>query len=641
MDSAWQGKYASPDRWTKYALGSPRLLIFCAAASRLWGLDFSTNRNIDVGIAALIGLVGGVVNTEALSAGTNITILGFAFCASFIWGRRDVLAIYLLKTMVGDAAASKLDTTAWKLLLVAALSVCGWWVEYENTAFLLTLTSMQALNEAADAFCESYVFFRHRYAYEVSYGLLMAVWPICKGALTQFQHDVIATDLLCCFFYRAGNVLIILLFSRPLSAAREEKDLLADSDVADEYREYMIKVPRRFIPVPEFLTNWDLVDFGYTIVALMQGKYVKIVKDCDAETIRLMFTSSNKGNFLGTNHAQNAWLPILSIESAGGEEWTKLRAALQLVLKQIDWENRLEQVIQRSIGNNKQMLDYAELTRVLVRIFYDLVTDSAFLEEDTHMILTGVEAWKLHLSGKGVGNFRAKERVLECMKTAVSKMPGHPLDENDLFIMSAIMQPLFVSPIINVPDVFSVAERQPRALAEDEARAAISDNAVCEAFLKECLRVAHPFPLVERTVAGELFGSYHIVCRYDAMGANGPGFDLKRWHDPKAASPSSTRSCPFEPMIFGAGPRRCQGSRLALKLMTALLMHCAADLDAFRPSQGHTISGRTNDAGCSAAEEWHKTQVILMILWKTSWICAPLRASVRLLRRKRRYPYVH
>jgi len=185
--------------------------------------------------------------------------------------------------------------------------------------------------------------------------------------------------------------------------------------------------------------------------------------------------------------------------------------------------------------------------------------------------------------------------------------------------------------MINIPDVFSFAEQQLKKMPKEEAAAMIADEATAQDFLKECLRSAHPFPLVERKVNCPVLGNCHIVGRYDVIGEEGPEFNIKRWKDSCPHGPKDpSKTCPFEYMIFGHGPRGCQGRELALKLMSQILMYHAKDLDSFRPSEGHTCSGRTNDNKCSLLEEWRKVEVILKAIMCTSPLFAPWRAIMRM-----------
>jgi hypothetical protein len=417
------------------------------------------------------------------------------------------------------------------------------------------------------------------------------------------------------------------------SGAAEEKVLLEDADMAQAYQEYMAQTPQRLIPIPSAWLDWDLFDVGYSIVAAGQFTRVKSLKKWDTEAFRQMYMSTDKGKFLETAHAQGAWLPIKSVESAGGEDWKNLREALKPVLKNTAWEKRIDEVVRRNLPSTQQSLDFAELNRVLARIFYTLHTDKLIPEEKLDMVLAAVQEWRLHLSGKGIGNNETKMELLKFMQNAIGNIEGHPLDETDIFTMSAVMQPLFISPIINVPDAFAAAEQQFQVMDNETHQKIVSDEETCQMFLKECLRSSHPFPIVERSVKGGIFGSYHVVGRYDLISNEQPDFNIERWRDTRAVPPF-TGNCPYEPMLFGTGPRRCQGSLLALKLMTLLMQHFAKDLDNFKPSQGNTTSGRHNDDKLTWQEELMQMTVIPLVFWRTSLVCAPFRFLKHTLQRK-------
>merc|ERR1719482_782201 len=152
-----------------------------------------------------------------------------------------------------------------------------------------------------------------------------------------------------------------------------------------------------------FLQKWDPADFGYTVVAALQFKRVRFLYKWEEKVIHNMFLSRDKGNFLETNHAQDAWKPILSVESAGGKEWEALRNALLKVFKQISWQERMPAIIERVLSTSSKTLDCRGLQGIIAKVLFELVTDQQLPEEDIPLILEGVDAWTVSLSGKGVG----------------------------------------------------------------------------------------------------------------------------------------------------------------------------------------------------------------------------------------------
>lgn len=184
------------------------------------------------------GAIGAIINTCALTFTANLGLLSIALLGIV----RDVLvhdsatAWYLLKTTAGDALAGKLDSPEWRICLAViasiAAAVAAWagadplWLESaglpsstsaatsiaEHTRIFLVLAAVQFVCEFGDARMDQFVFFRHRYSYELLTAAVIVLLP-----LAAHERRVVDVDLVCCLSYRAFNYALIVL--RQLSRA--------------------------------------------------------------------------------------------------------------------------------------------------------------------------------------------------------------------------------------------------------------------------------------------------------------------------------------------------------------------------------------------------------------------------------------
>jgi hypothetical protein len=138
---------------------------------------------------------------------------------------------------------------------------------------------------------------------------------------------------------------------------------------------------------------------------------------------------------------------------------------------------------------------------------------------------------------------------------------------------SLIMQPFIISPAINVGDIMcSVAINGPS----------------CDYDLEACMRLQHPFPILERYAEADITFKNEVVVQ---KGTHVIIF-TSDFADSKINWP-----------LFGSGPRACSGSHLALPvlkvLMTDLVKH-----PLFNPLKNHRYSGRHLDGKASSSSEY-------------------------------------
>ena len=94
------------------------------------------------------GMIGSLVNIEILHQPFALMLLGLVAINSFMLDTNQMVAFacYLVKTMIGDAFAQKLDTFQWKLvgMFSIALTMCSYVQHgFPDPKFLLLVTTRQ------------------------------------------------------------------------------------------------------------------------------------------------------------------------------------------------------------------------------------------------------------------------------------------------------------------------------------------------------------------------------------------------------------------------------------------------------------------------------------------------------------------
>lgn len=206
----------STDRSSKYGWGAMRLVsitLFCLYYFNLDGI-IENYRYLSY---VIIGGSGAIVNVNNKPNGKIYNMILLLICGINIgidiYIYDAIVIVYLIKTMGGDFFASKLDTIEWQIsgifaLLIAILSLFlmdDIIVEY--CRIFLVLFFMQIFCEYGDNHYEKYVFFRHRYSFEIIHLLILFNLPNC----TNIEKKLVILDLVACSAYRVFNYTIIVI----------------------------------------------------------------------------------------------------------------------------------------------------------------------------------------------------------------------------------------------------------------------------------------------------------------------------------------------------------------------------------------------------------------------------------------------
>jgi hypothetical protein len=220
--------------------------------------------------------------------------------------------------------------------------------------------------------------------------------------------------------------------------------------------------------------------------------------------------------------------------------------------------------------------------------------------------------WRREIAVRGRADAGVKARAVHLMVRLIREAPnglwglfGERWLEPEFH--SLVAQPFLLSPLINVGDIACAFKLHPALGVED------------------ALRWSHPFPIFERWVAQDVqvggarvvrAGTQVIMFLQDlrppglaaaaALSAAAAAAELAA---PDSAPASSSALWP----PFGAGPRACAGSQLALALLRPI--HSSLRLlTGFQPQVGHRYSGRHNDGKASLRESLYFARTVAPVV---------------------------
>jgi hypothetical protein len=626
---------------------------------------------------AYMGSIGAGVNVQVLGFLGNLAVLLLAalFCVwDATWGDLALVA-YLVKTFGGDFIAGKLDTAEWRLVLLWTFGLFGpvalWltatggeasftdastgggftgggftgdarWAALRSTLepyarVVPILFATQTVCELGDAHLEHHPlvgkFFRHRYGFEA---FTLATLVALPGGIRTDELRVVQFDLVVCLFYRVSNLAIIAIKSGAIRAASAAAEAAA--------RKACFRV------------------FG-----LLRGTRIVNVTDPDV-AFAVLRSSAVKGDALERHVATPAWRPLLSLESVDGELYRSMLADFHALVKRLPPPSRVGEIAAKNVrrlmdededdeGNETadpkgsigeegttfaevsfanagagtsaaakkggeggpaaaaaaaaaastaslrrrrapQIVDADAVARLSLATFVEYLFDREW--EDAFEVL--VEAsweWRKEIAVRGRADPRTKRRAVDLVvNELLARSPtlwsvfGERWREPRYF--SLIMQPFLISPAINVGDVAV-------ALA-DEAR-----GRSAPAKLEDAMRAAHPFPIFERWVDEPVVLRGQTVVRKNTQVIVFTS-DLAPRRT-KGGGGGGSASWP----VFGAGPRACAGTTLALGVLRAVAKGCVGR-ERFRPSLGHRFSGRNNDGKTTPGEAWYFARTVVPVV---------------------------
>eukprot|EP00475_Leptophrys_vorax_P027326 TRINITY_DN3896_c0_g1_i4.p1 TRINITY_DN3896_c0_g1~~TRINITY_DN3896_c0_g1_i4.p1 ORF type:complete len:440 (-),score=111.93 TRINITY_DN3896_c0_g1_i4:44-1363(-) len=369
-------------------------------------------------------------------------------------------------------------------------------------------------------------------------------------------------------------------------------------------------------------SSWNARAFMvfYPLAYLSGQKRVVILNnEKDADLIeRVLKSSSMKGKGIENWFASFAWKPIYNVESVDGEKWQATRSYTHELLKNVDYSVVQadayavgRDVIDRLRIGKLQTLDAREISLMPARIFHKLLFGTPLPVQEEDHFYASINEWRKEVALKCQGDFSMK---MKFMDTIIAKIEAcgkydeqlvRQAKQRDSLLLTAFMQPFFISPMVNFSDIFTALFEQlsrnqnelKRMQAALHGESSEIPEKLLEAAILETIRLRHPFPVLERELTRKVVlpdgRTYDIGTQFfielDTFKQDSE-FKLDRW---LTGAPASIAWMPF-----GIGPRMCLGKILALKTLIPLAaeMLSATDIyDRIKPKQGHAHSGRDND----------------------------------------------
>jgi hypothetical protein len=560
--------FFSSDRAVKYGWGVPRLALLTLAAFQLAPSlsAHASHAAPSLGLApylasrrwlthAYLGSIGAAVNVKVHSFAVNLTLLLVAAAACIADARHDyAILVYLAKTFAGDFLAGKLDTREWRLVLLFVFGLFGpalWLLERDASSAYAPYSRVLPALFLIQAVCELGDNYLERFVFfRHRYAFEAASAALLLLTSPRpAEIAVIQHDLVVCLFYRISNFVIILERSGVIWVALRKA--------------------------------------CFWLFGALHGTPLVNVADVDT-AMAVLRASDVKGAALERYVASPAWLPLLSLESVDGPLYRAMLADLHVVVAALPPPAALQPISARlcdALVAGGGVIDAEAIAQLSVQAVVEYLFDAPW-HEDMRVIVDASWEWRKEIAVRGKADAAVKAaaiaRVIALLRATPKLWALFGEKWTTPRYYSLILQPFLISPCINAGDIAVTLASQPTLSLED------------------AIRAAHPFPIFERFV------------RSDIKAPDGSGRVAVKGGTQVIIFTSDLRGAGAWP-AFGAGPRACAGTNLALALLRpvhATLRPAAT----FAPARNHRFSGRNNDGNVSLSEMWYFLKVVAPVV---------------------------
>ena len=362
-------------------------------------------------------------------------------------------------------------------------------------------------------------------------------------------------------------------------------------------------------------------------VAFLQRKNVVFVDEDLLLCKKVLEQSTLKGSFIEQLISLPAWSPIFSIESVDGEQWQELSSVFKKIfiqfLKHSEYEKitrqYVNQLIAKCLKENKK-IDGKECSILTASIFFQGLFGRDLTESEKALYYEASLQWRKEIAVKEKGCEKYKLQFVNHVSSEIRKTILYDgITKNKINLVSAISQPFLLSPQINFSDILATLFLYLHKNKEVYLLLSsfISEKKNITNFILESIRLAHPFPVLEREITKELLYKNlklsvgtQVFLMMDQF-KHSHEFNIEKWDN-------SVKS-QYAVFAFGAGQRICPGKKVALKMLSIIVEEFVKQVPIkdIVPFQNHHYSGRMNDGKESLRSNLYQLKIFIGIVWKS------------------------
>jgi len=382
-----------------------------------------------------------------------------------------------------------------------------------------------------------------------------------------------------------------------------------------------------------FLLTLALILYGFSqiryslkILPLLLISYVQGVKTevvTELKDIKKMMQLNDKGRGVECLFSQEGFSPMLSLESENGPNWERLRENYLTFFSYTPSLGKFAFIANQEVKRILALpdnIDSIQISKSTVKIFLswlfcenhlklekkenitfskvepeevrpdDLKFVEQFVNDDvfTKLYESSLE-YRKHLAIKGKADPAKKQYAVDVVVDILSKSKYTSIPNfnwKDPFIFSIVMQPMIISPMINISDI-AVGVKRHKDLYNKKDYKEFLD------YIDYCIMKNHPFVVLER-YNKETNTQYYL--------------EIDTFH--KAST--------FDPTIlnYAMGPRACLGRVIARIFLEHFFQPIVEDMTKFYPEVNHLYSGRDNDDNMSFQETIYQVTKIFGVIFK-------------------------
>lgn len=344
-----------------------------------------------------------------------------------------------------------------------------------------------------------------------------------------------------------------------------------------------------------------LVKIFLTLVSCVGGTFnVYFVNDGHKDS-RAILNQKRKGRALEYLMATPSWFPLINVESIDGPVWERMRRHSVEILAATNFASRLPDICKEQVctlaKSGVPKVDCQVLNALCVRVMWSLCFGKEVCEDILNDmvklidLLRGEIAQKTSASPEGTDlKLRLIKAVSQAAKSTPWLAPLFEACEHEREFVNSLIQPFFMSPCINIADVFAPLMKNLEKAPCN--RILLSDKDTLRTLIFETLLHYHPFPIFERDLSkttGDFAKGSHVYVLNMKSDHKGE-FCPAHWEKPEFVRKNMWR-------LYGSGPRACVGSQMATLWMTEMLYELTQvfEVSDIVPWEGKRWSGRDND----------------------------------------------